>query len=138
MSPILKNSLAVITGIVVGSVVNMGIITISESIIPPPEGADLKTLEGMKASIHLLGPKHFIFPFLAHAGGTFVGAWLAALIAATYKMRFAMAIGFVFLIGGIMASIMIPAPTWFKVFDIVLAYIPIAWLAGRFVSAKSN
>lgn len=138
MSPILKNSLAVITGIVVGSVVNMGIITISESIIPPPEGADLKTLEGMKASIHLLGPKHFIFPFLAHAGGTFVGAWLAALIAATYKMRFAMAIGIVFLIGGIMASIMIPAPTWFKVFDIVLAYIPIAWLAGRFVSAKSN
>ncbi|TAH39923.1 MAG: hypothetical protein EYC69_12515 [Bacteroidetes bacterium] len=138
MSPILKNSLAVITGIVVGSVVNMGIITISESIIPPPEGADLKTLEGMKASIHLLGPKHFIFPFLAHAGGTFVGAWLAALIAATYKMRFAMAIGFVFLIGGIMASIMIPAPTWFKVFDIVFAYIPIAWLAGRFVSAKSN
>ncbi len=138
MSPTLKNILAVITGIVVGSVVNMGIITISESIIPPPEGADLKTLEGMKASMHLLGPKNFIFPFLAHAGGTFVGAWLAALIAASYKMRFAMAIGFVFLIGGIMASIMIPAPTWFKVFDLVLAYIPVAWLAGRFVSAKSN
>ncbi len=138
MSPILKNILAVIAGVVVGSVVNMGIITISESIIPPPEGADLKTLEGMKASMHLFGPKNFIFPFLAHAVGTFVGAWLAALIAAGYKMRFAIAIGFVFLIGGIMASIMIPAPTWFKVFDIVLAYIPMAWLAGRCATTKSN
>ena len=54
MSPTLKNILAVITGIVVGSVVNMGISTISESIIPPPECADLKTFNVMKSSMHLL------------------------------------------------------------------------------------
>ncbi|PKP16502.1 MAG: hypothetical protein CVU07_06700, partial [Bacteroidetes bacterium HGW-Bacteroidetes-23] len=35
MSPILKNILAVVVGIVVGSIVNMAIISISGSIIPP-------------------------------------------------------------------------------------------------------
>ena len=43
--------------------------------------------------MHLFEPKHFLFPFLAHALGTFAGAWLAAFIAASYKMRFALGIG---------------------------------------------
>jgi len=39
-----------------GSIVNMGIVHISGSIIPPPEGADIKTMEGLKATIHLFAP----------------------------------------------------------------------------------
>jgi hypothetical protein len=46
MNLIIRNILAVICGIVIGSIVNMGIITISGSIIPPPNGADVTTLEG--------------------------------------------------------------------------------------------
>ncbi len=83
MNSMVKNVLAVIAGLVIGSVVNMGIIRISGSIIPPPEGADVTTMEGLKESMHLFQFKHFIFPFLAHALGTFVGAIFAALIAAT-------------------------------------------------------
>ncbi|MEZ4979370.1 MAG: hypothetical protein R2772_08730 [Chitinophagales bacterium] len=37
MNPILRNILAVVAGIVVGSAINMGIIMISGSLIPPPE-----------------------------------------------------------------------------------------------------
>jgi len=36
MNPIIKNILAVLAGVVLGSAVNMGIIMISGSIIPPP------------------------------------------------------------------------------------------------------
>ena len=39
--------------------------------------------------------------------------------------------GVVFLLGGIAASFMIPAPAWFIVLDLVVAYLPMAWLAGR-------
>jgi len=111
MNPIVRNILAVIAGLVVGGAVNMGIIMISGSIIPPPEGVDNTTMEGLKAGMHLFQPKHFILPFLAHALGTFVGALLAAIIAATHKMKFALSIGIFFLVGGIANVIMLPSPT---------------------------
>lgn len=131
MNPTLRNILAVIAGILIGGTVNMLIINFSGTIIAPPEGVDTTTAEGLKEGIHLFEPKHFLMPFLAHALGTFVGAYLAALIAATHKMKFAIAIGCVFLLGGIGAVFMIPAPLWYNITDLVLAYTPMAWLAGR-------
>ena len=86
MNPIVRNILAVIAGVFFGSVVNMGIIMISGSVIPPPDGADVTTVEGLKQSLHLFEPQHFVMPFLAHAMGTFVGALLASLIAVNHKM----------------------------------------------------
>lgn len=136
MNPIVRNILAVVAGLFLGGAVNMGIISISGSIIPPPEGADITTPEGLKASIHLFEPRHFLMPFLAHALGTFVGALIAALIAANRKMLFAMIIGIVTMVGGIAAVSMIPAPMWFNVTDLALAYIPMAFLAGKLGSSK--
>lgn len=131
MHPVLRNVLAVAAGILVGSVVNMGLIMISGSIIPPPEGADVTTTEGMKASIHLFSPRHFIFPFLAHALGTLAGAFLTARLAVSRNSFLAIVIGIFFLFGGIAAANMIPAPNWFVVTDLFLAYLPMAWLGGR-------
>jgi len=131
MNPIIKNVLAVIVGLIIGSAVNMGIIMISSSIISPPEGADVTTMEGLKESIHLFQPKHFVLPFLAHALGTLAGAFFAALIAANHKMKFALAIGAFFLIGGIVNAFMLPSPTWFIALDLIGAYIPMAWLGGK-------
>lgn len=132
MNPILKNILAVVLGIVIGSIVNMSLILISSSIIPPPEGADITTTEGLKASIHLFKPVNFIFPFLAHALGTLVGAFVAAKMATNRKMKFAYGIGFFFLLGGIANIMMIPAPMWFNVTDLIVAYLPMAYLGGKF------
>jgi uncharacterized membrane protein HdeD (DUF308 family) len=136
MNPGIKNILAVVAGAVLGSVVNMCIIMISSSIIPPPNGADIKTMEGLKASMHLFQPKHFIFPFLAHALGTFAGAFLAAKIAATNKLGIAFLIGIIFLAGGIANVFMLPSPTWFSALDILIAYLPVAYLAGKLGSKK--
>lgn len=138
MSPILRNILAVILGIIVGSIVNMGLIMISGSVIPPPEGADATTMEGLKESMHLFEAKHYIFPFLAHALGTLVGAFIAARIAANHKMKFALVIGVFFLIGGIASVYMLPSPTWFAVLDLVGAYIPMAYLGGLFALKMTN
>jgi hypothetical protein len=135
---ILKNILAVILGLFIGGAVNMAIIMVSSSIIPPPEGANLTTMEGLQAAMPLMEPKHFLLPFLAHALGTLIGALLAARIAATYNMQFAMAIGICFLVGGIWNVVVLPSPIWFTVVDLVLAYIPMAYLGGKFVLRKSN
>jgi hypothetical protein len=136
MNPILQNILAVIAGIVVGSVVNMGIISLSASIIPPPAGADVTTMEGLRAAMHMFGPEHFIMPFLAHALGTFFGAWVAAAIAANNKMKFAIGIGVFFLLGGIANVFLLPAPIWFIMVDLIGAYIPMAYLAGGMVRPR--
>lgn len=133
MKSVVKNIFAVLTGLVLGSVVNMSIIMISGSIIPPPEGADVTTMEGLKAAMHLFEPKHFIFPFLAHALGTLVGAVLAALIAANHKIKFAFTVGVFFLVGGIINVFLLPSPIWYAVVDILGAYIPMAWFGWKIV-----
>lgn len=136
MSPILKNIIAVVVGIVVGSIVNMAIISISGSIIPPPDGADVTTMEGLKNSMHLFEPKNFVFPFLAHALGTIVGAFLVAKIAASHKMKFAYAIGFFFLLGGITNVFLLPSPTWFTLLDLIGAYLPMAFIGGKLATKQ--
>lgn len=131
MPSLLRNVLAVIAGIVIGSLVNMALITLSPSLIPPPAGVDVTNAENLGKSMHLFEPRHFVMPFLAHALGTLAGAFAAYLIAATHKVRIALAIGVVFLCGGVAASFMIPAPGWFVALDLLAAYIPMAWLATR-------
>ncbi|MBP6334987.1 MAG: hypothetical protein KA444_05890 [Bacteroidia bacterium] len=131
MNPILRNILAVLAGAILGSSVNMAIIMIGGSIIPLPEGADVTTMEGLKASMPLFQPKHFLMPFLAHALGTLVGAFIVAKLAATHNMKLAMLIGFLFLAGGITNVVSLPSPIWFSVLDIVGAYLPMAYIGGR-------
>ena len=131
MAKRLRNIFAVLAGLVVGSVVNMAIVMAGPSLVPPPAGADMVTPEGIAAAMSLLEPRHFIAPFLAHALGTLAGAWVAYLVAASHKARFAYAIGVLFLMGGIAACFMIPAPVWFMALDLLLAYLPMAWLAIR-------
>ncbi|MES2521741.1 MAG: hypothetical protein V4617_03500 [Gemmatimonadota bacterium] len=129
MPTLLRNVLAVIAGIVIGGAVNSALILVSPSLIPPPPGVDVNNAESLSSSMHLFAPRHFVMPFLAHALGTLAGALAAYMIAASSRARFAYAIGVLFLIGGIAACFMIPAPTWFIVTDLLLAYIPMAWLA---------
>ena len=130
MNPIVRNILAVIAGWFIGSIVNMGLIAVSGSVIPPPVGVDTSDLESLKTGMHLFEAKHFIFPFLAHALGTLVGAFVAAKLGTTRKMTLALVIGFVFMLGGIAMITMVPSPTWFMVLDLVVAYFPMAWLGG--------
>ena len=131
MNPIVKNILAVIAGYILGSIVNMLLVNVSGYIIPPPPGADITTMEGLKATMPLFQPKHFIMPFLAHALGTLAGAFVAAQIAASHKMKFALAIGVLFFLGGVAVAFMIPSPAWFTALDLIAAYIPMAYIGGK-------
>ena len=137
MNPIIRNILAVIAGVLVGGVVNMGLIMLSGSVIPPPEGVHPADMESLKESMHLFRPRQFIMPFLAHALGTLAGAFLAAKIAGSHKLKFALLIGVFFLVGGVINAFMLPAPAWFIILDLVLAYIPMAWLGARLSTGNS-
>ena len=128
MAHILRIFLAVILGFVAGSVVNMTLISVGGTVVPPPEGANVATMEGLRAAMHLYEPKHFLFPFLAHAFGTLVGAAVAGLLAPARSALPSLVVGGLFLLGGIANVFMLPSPLWFTALDLALAYLPFAWL----------
>jgi hypothetical protein len=134
MNPIIRNVLALLVGAAIGGLVNGGIVMISGNIIPPPAGVDVTTEAGLKAGLHLFEPKHFLLPFLAHAIGTFVGALACVRIAVSMKMVLALMIGVLFFAGGAQMVMILPAPMWFNITDLVLAYIPMAFLAAKLAS----
>ncbi len=131
MKRILQNILAVFVGLMIGSVVNMGLVLIGGLLIPNPPGIDTADLTNLQENIKLLPPQNFVFPFLAHALGTLSGAALAARIAASHPMTFAILIAFFFLAGGISMVIMVGGPLWFIGLDLLVAYIPMGVLAGK-------
>lgn len=129
MPPIIKNVLAVFLGWLGGSAVNMGLINAGYSLYPLT-GVDTSDMAALAEVMPTLDAQHFIFPFLGHALGTLVGAIIAGLIAATDKMKYALIVGVLFLLGGLLVNYMLPGPTWFTVLDLVVAYLPMAWLGG--------
>lgn len=131
MNNLFRNVLALIIGFAVGSLVNMGLVTLGPRVFPPPAGVNMTTAEGIAVAMPLLEPRHFVFPFLAHALGTLAGALVAFLMARSHRAAFAWAIGGLTLCGGVAASFMIPAPKWFVALDLLVAYLPMAWLATR-------
>jgi hypothetical protein len=127
----IRNILAVVIGFIIGGLVNGALINLGHSVVQLPPGADVSTMEGVRDAMQHFGPEQYIFPFLAHAVGTLVAAFLAALIAASSKFRIAMAMGVLFLVGGIVAGIWLRAPLWYDAVDFLFAYIPMAWIGAK-------
>ena len=124
MNTILKNILVILAGGLIGMVVNMGLIITGNQFIPFDDG-----INPMNATMWEI--KYFLFPFLAHAIGTLSGAFIAAKFSASYHMVFAICIGIFFLLGGISMVFIMPAPVWFIVADLSLAYIPMGWYGWK-------
>lgn len=135
MKHALRIALAVLAGLLLGSLVNMGLIMLGGKLVPAPLGVDATTMEGLRASLHLFEPRHFVFPFLAHALGTLAGAGAAAWLSPVGRASGAFIVGGLFLAGGIVNCVLLPAPTWFILIDLVFAYLPMAW-AGWALAPK--
>ncbi|EGF24461.1 hypothetical protein [Rhodopirellula baltica] len=135
MPTILRNILAVVAGLFLGSVLNMAIVTIGPILIPLPGGVDMSDMDQFAENLKLLKPANFFAPWLAHAFGTLVGAFVAAKIAASHKMKFALGIGVFFLLGGITMAMTFGGPLWFIVLDLVGAYLPMGYLGGTLAGA---
>jgi hypothetical protein len=138
MHPILRNILAILVGLVVGGSVNMGLILLGGTLLPPPPGVDVNDIASINAHIGEYTVWQLMTPFLAHALGVLVGAFLTAKIAVSGKLPLALIVGAFFLLGGIMAVRMIPdSPLWFSALDLVVAYLPMAWLGARLARPKA-
>ena len=127
----IRNILGVIVGLAVANIINMALINLGHVLIPLPPGTDVSSMQNLKIAMQSFGPEQFIFPFLAHALGTLSGAFVTALIASSHKLKLAMVIGVVSLIGGVVAGIWLQAPLWYDAIDFIFAYIPMAWIGAK-------
>ena len=101
----------------------------SDAIIPPPPGADVTTVEGLKASLHLFEaedisssrswPTHWV-PWPAHS---WHGCWPRA----SPRCPRTLWVSSSWQAGSPMSSCF-PHHIWFDVVDLVFAYLPAAWL----------
>ena len=137
MNPIIKNILITVCAVFVGALVNMALVITGGSVVPSPPGVDLTTAEGLAAGMPLMQPQHFLFPFLAHAAGSFVGAWIVARFAASGQLLLSMIVCGLFFLGGLQMVMELPSPLWFNLSDLVLAYFPMGLMAYKFGKPKT-
>ena len=124
-----RNIGALIIGIVIGSIINIGFIILGGNIFPLPEIFD--PMNAINWDI-----KYFLFPFLAHVIGTFSGSFIGSKICKNYSKLIAGAVGVYFLSGGIYMTIILPAPVWFISIGLIFSYIPMAFLGWYFTITK--
>lgn len=131
MHPIVRNTLAIIAGVVVGGAINMICITYGSTIIAPPAGVDPNDIASITAHAESYTWIHFLVPFIAHSLHSLVGAIIATKISGDRPKYVALAVGLIAMIGGIMMAVMIPAFWPYSIIDLLLAYVPMALIGWR-------
>ena len=124
MKQTLKNIAIVILGIIIGMIVNIGLIILGGIIFSAPE--NFEPMNAMNWDL-----KYFIFPFLAHSIGTLSGALIVSKLSKKSSIILPLIVGLYFLLGGIYMITILPAPMWFVLLDVILGYIPMALLGWK-------
>lgn len=131
MNATTRNTLAFFAGVVALVVAKYVAIKLGNAVIPPPAGTDLSTFEGFKAAIPLYEVRHWIPAFFEHSVGSMAGGAAAAFFAVSHRMRLALGVGALHMLGGIAAAGMLPLPGWVVVVDLAAMYLPMAWIGGK-------
>jgi hypothetical protein len=128
----IRKILAIVLGVISGGVFNMALVSVSHRIYPLPKGLDPNDFEAFRAHVEANGlpTGALVIVLLAHAGGSFVSGFVCGLIAARPWYLAATILGILWTCGGVAMLMMLPAPKWFAVADVLL-YVPAALLGAK-------
>lgn len=138
----LRKILAIVLGMVIGSVVNMMFVQLSNSVYPLPEGVDPNDFEAFKAYVeaHGLPTGVLLIVLIAHAGGSFASGFVCGAIVKKPWYFAAALLGILWTAGGVAMLLMLPSPIWFAITDVAF-YIPAAlfgtWAGGRLIGGAT-
>jgi hypothetical protein len=120
-----RNILAIVLGFIAGSAFNMALVSVSHVMYPLPEGLDPNNFEALRAHVEANGlPTGALLMVLAaHAGGSFVSGFVCGLVAMRPWYLGATLLGILWTCAGVAMLMMLPAPKWFAVADVLL-YVP--------------
>ena len=134
-SSIMRNGLAIIAGLGVGSAVNMALITLNTSILfPMPPDVSFEDTNAFGEYIRTLPPLAYVVVFAAHYGQASIGGYLAARIALPEASSVCCyVVAGLTMLGSIANTMALPVPAWtwleIPVFPVL------AWYTARFAES---
>jgi hypothetical protein len=135
----IRGILAVVLGVIAGGVFNMALVTLSHVAYPLPEDIDPNDFAAFRAHVetHGLPAGALLIVLAAHGGGSFVSGLVCGLIAKRPWYLAATILGILWTCGGVAMLMMLPAPTWFAIADVVL-YVPAALVGVKLGGAMTS
>lgn len=135
----IRTIVGTILGLVIGGIVNYGIVLISWTIYPVPDhidqsSADPEQQKLLMAWISTLPTGAFIWAWVAHWVGAAVGTLVGSCAAGRRSYAPAVVIGLLFTAGGVYMVTLIDGPAWFPWIDIpsyLIASLAIAKLVMK-------
>ncbi|OBW40113.1 hypothetical protein AB670_03580 [Chryseobacterium sp. MOF25P] len=116
----LKKILAVVAGIIVGSICVWAVETVNHLIYPYPEGMKPGDMEGFKNYIEALPFLGKFMVIIGYALGALVSGFIATKISKDGKPTAALICGIIFLVFTIYNMTVLPTPIWFWVLGILV------------------
>lgn len=132
----MKTLLYFLIALILGAVFNSLILNLGMKVISPPEGFDMNNPSELAKAMKVMEVRHFLFPFLAHALGTLIGAMVFTYFSKSVRLIFPMFIAGLFFAGGIYMVLILPSPIWFNILDLMLAYFPMAYIGYHLAKRK--
>ena len=130
----LRLILAIVAGILAGSIFNGAVSALALRLYPLPDGVNWGDIEAVEHYLANLPVMAYVIILIAHVGQSFVGSLAGASIGKSFEMYVAIVIGTFSLIGGITNMISLPLPPWMWV-EVPL-YIVAAYAAARLVMSQ--
>ena len=134
--PVLRSVLAVIAGVIVASIVMMGVEFINGHHIYPELGhaaLGLTDPEQIRAVLATAPTGAFLVVLVGWILGSLAGGFVAAKLGKT--LRAAVITGVLLTLLGIANNLMLPPPSWFWIS--VIVFLPAAWFGGRAAVGRS-
>lgn len=133
-----RRVMAVLLGLVAGSVTVALVERLGQLAYPAPAPVDPDDVEAMRRMLGELPAAAFVVILLAWAIGSLAGGFVAAKLAPAGKVGHALVVGSLQLAAGVATVLMIPGhPPWFVAVGVTL-FLPLAWLGGRLASRRAT
>ena len=128
----IRNILAVITGLLIGNIAIMGLHYLAMVFYPLPDFVDMNDMKAIAEYIRIAPLGSLLFVMLAHIGGTFMAGISTSLISKNIIPIYI--IGVFFTLTGIYNLYMLPHPLWFNIE--VFFYFPAAIYGHKLISKQ--
>ena len=125
----MRTVVAVILGVVSGTLAIALVERTGHQVYPPPEGLDIEDREAVAELVAAAPIGALLFVLAAWGIGAGVGGWISVRLGSPVP-RGPFIVGLVLLAFGVTNMLMIPHPTWFFIAG-VLIFLPTALLGGR-------
>jgi hypothetical protein len=129
----IRNTLAVITGLLIGNIAIMGLHYLGMIFYPLPEGSNMNDMTAIAEYIKIAPAGALLMVIVAHIGGTFLAGISTALVSKNNITAYI--VGGFFTLAGIYNLYMLPSPWWFNI-EVIL-YLPAAFYGFNLVAEKN-